>query len=335
MKENVFDCIQELSSSFAHPSWQQTHVQGKVLQRRHMKLAFSRTFVGRVTLQLPREALFADCIPWHYSMWCLSLRRQCMRRGAVSICVCCLHAFDPPLTADLRTPPQKEKHPCSCDDFAKTQSQGTRAMLLVNHAFARVTPAINLSSKTLALLVLTTSSFSPFSSTLPLFGRRTEQAKANLDPRVGPRVAPRVGPRVLPREHPRGLISLFSALQGLPTKHPTKMSTERPTSGRCRGSPVLFSPGLFFDHFWQGTKAPVTKRTVFITSTMNHWKISLARKGCPHVRLGKHRTSPFVDSPLLVSRRLPSRLATMIIMTDQTHKGLKPCSKTQIAISPL
>ena len=71
-------------------------------------------------------------------------------------------------------------------------------------------------------------------------GRRTEQAKANLDPRVGPRVAPRVGPRVAPRvrprepprEHPRGLISLFSALQGLPTKHPTKVSTEGPTSGR-------------------------------------------------------------------------------------------------------
>ena len=68
------------------------------------------------------------------------------------------------------------------------------------------------------------------------FGRRTEQAKANLDPRVGPRVGPRVAPRVRPREppreHPRGLISLFSALQGLPTKHPTKVSTEGPTSGR-------------------------------------------------------------------------------------------------------
>ena len=67
-------------------------------------------------------------------------------------------------------------------------------------------------------------------------GRRTEQAKANLDPRVGPRVGPRVAPRVAPREppreHPRGLISLFSALQGLPTKHPTKVSTEGPTSGR-------------------------------------------------------------------------------------------------------
>ena len=66
--------------------------------------------------------------------------------------------------------------------------------------------------------------------------RRTEQAKANLDPRVGPRVAPRVGPRVaprvLPREHPRGLISLFSALQGLPTKHHTSVPTEGPTSGR-------------------------------------------------------------------------------------------------------
>ena len=33
-------------------------------------------------------------------------------------------------------------------------------------------------------------------------GRRTEQAKANLDPRVGPRVAPRVGPRVAPRVLP-------------------------------------------------------------------------------------------------------------------------------------
>ena len=53
-----------------------------------------------------------------------------------------------------------------------------------------------------------------------------------MGPRVGPRVAPRVRPREPPREHPRGLISLFSALQGLPTKHPTKVSTEGPTSGR-------------------------------------------------------------------------------------------------------
>ena len=33
--------------------------------------------------------------------------------------------------------------------------------------------------------------------------RRTEQAKANFDPRVGPRVAPRVGSRVDPRVHPQ------------------------------------------------------------------------------------------------------------------------------------
>ena len=84
-----------------------------------------------------------------------------------------------------------------------------------------------------------------------LWGWRTEQAKANLDPRVGPRVGPRVAPRVRPREPPRertrGLISLFSALQGLSTKHPTKVSTEGPTSVDGRGSPVLFSPVLFFD----------------------------------------------------------------------------------------
>ena len=67
-----------------------------------------------------------------------------------------------------------------------------------------------------------------------------EQAKAKFDPRVGPLVAPRVGPRVAPqvpprerpREHPRGLISLFSGPRGLPTKYPTRVSTEGPTSGR-------------------------------------------------------------------------------------------------------
>ena len=101
-------------------------------------------------------------------------------------------------------------------------------------------------------------------------GRRTEQAKANLDPRVGPRVAPRVGPRVaprvrprgLPREHPRGLISLFSALQGLPTKHPTKVSTEGWTVGvhlscfhlfcsltKKEPKPKLLSPHIFW---WGG-----------------------------------------------------------------------------------
>ena len=63
---------------------------------------------------------------------------------------------------------------------------------------------------------------------VPNIGRRTEQAKAKFDPRVRPRVAPRVRPREPPREHPRGLISLFSALQGLPMK----VSTKGPTSGR-------------------------------------------------------------------------------------------------------
>ena len=53
-----------------------------------------------------------------------------------------------------------------------------------------------------------------------------------------------------PREHPRGLISLFSALQGLPTKHPTKVSTDG------RGSPVLFSPVLFLDQQKSPRKHP-------------------------------------------------------------------------------
>ena len=83
-------------------------------------------------------------------------------------------------------------------------------------------------------------------------GRRTEQAKANLDPRVGPRVAPRVGPRVdprvrprdrpreRPRQHPRGLISLFSALQGLPQKLPRNVPRRRPR--KCpRKCPVKWS----------------------------------------------------------------------------------------------
>ena len=62
--------------------------------------------------------------------------------------------------------------------------------------------------------------------------RRTEQAKANLDPRVGPRVAPRVDPRERPRERPRqdprGLISLFSALRGLPRKLPRRRPRKCP-----------------------------------------------------------------------------------------------------------
>ena len=75
-------------------------------------------------------------------------------------------------------------------------------------------------------------------------GRRTKQAKANLDPRVGPRVAPQVGPRVdprvrsrdrpreRPRQDPRGLISLFQPFKDShesSTKCPTKASTEVPT----------------------------------------------------------------------------------------------------------
>ena len=67
----------------------------------------------------------------------------------------------------------------------------------------------------------------PLFCTLFNSGRRTEQAKAKSDPWV----APWVRPREPPREHPRGLIPMSSALQGLPTKHPTKVSTEGPTSG--------------------------------------------------------------------------------------------------------
>ena len=86
-------------------------------------------------------------------------------------------------------------------------------------------------------------------------GRRAEHAKAKFDPRV----APRVRPRELPREHPRGLISLFSALQGLPTKHPTKVSTEGATSGlksrpgkpnQRKGQNEKFMNFTHFCEFW-------------------------------------------------------------------------------------
>ena len=71
-------------------------------------------------------------------------------------------------------------------------------------------------------------------------GRRTEQTKANLDPRVGLRVGPRVAPRVGPRERPRGLISLFSAIQGLPRKLPQNVPRRRPR--KCpRKCPVKWS----------------------------------------------------------------------------------------------
>ena len=85
-----------------------------------------------------------------------------------------------------------------------------------------------------------------------VYWRRTEQAKANLDPRVGPRVAPRVGPgvapRVCPREHPRGPISLFSAFKDSPRNLPRRCPRKGPRVDG-RGSPVLFSPVLFFDQF--------------------------------------------------------------------------------------
>ena len=83
-----------------------------------------------------------------------------------------------------------------------------------------------------------------------VLGRRAEQAKARFDPRVGPREAPRECPREPPQEHPRGLISLISALRGLPTKAPTKHPRRCPRKGPRmdgRGSLVLFSPVLFFD----------------------------------------------------------------------------------------
>ena len=60
-------------------------------------------------------------------------------------------------------------------------------------------------------------------------GQRTEQAKANLDPRMGPRVDPRVRPREHPRQDPRGLISLFSGFSRTPTKAPAKRPTRAST----------------------------------------------------------------------------------------------------------
>ena len=88
---------------------------------------------------------------------------------------------------------------------------------------------------------------------LPLIGRRTEQAKANLDPRVGPRehprVGPRVAPRVRPREHPRGLISLFSAFKDSPRNIPRRCVHGRAhewTVGVQKGKKSFFRKG--FEH---------------------------------------------------------------------------------------
>ena len=71
-------------------------------------------------------------------------------------------------------------------------------------------------------------------------GRRTEQAKAHLDPRVDARVRPRERPRERPRQDPRGLISLFSPFQGLPRKLPRNVPRRRPR--KCpRKCPVKWS----------------------------------------------------------------------------------------------
>ena len=89
-----------------------------------------------------------------------------------------------------------------------------------------------------------------------MFGRRTEQAKANLDPREAPRVRPRVDPRVRPRDRPRerprqdtrGLIfPVFSRLRTpQESSHETSHedvhgSAHESVQSRGRGSHVLFS----------------------------------------------------------------------------------------------
>ena len=115
-------------------------------------------------------------------------------------------------------------------------------------------------------------------------GRRTEQAKANLDPRVGPRVAPRVGPqvapRVCPREHPRGLISLFSAFKDSPRNLPRRCPRKGPRVDG-RGSPVLFSPGLFFD------QVPLKARNI---RKKEQWAIPPFLEGRPSKKGGRGNT---------------------------------------------
>ena len=111
-----------------------------------------------------------------------------------------------------------------------------------------------------------------------LSGRRTEQAKANLDPRVGPRVAPRAGPRVdqrvrprdrpreRPRQDPRGLIfPVFSPTRTphessriVPRTHPRKCQRKCPVKWSRSTCPVFTCsvrrPLRFFRHF--GPKGP-------------------------------------------------------------------------------
>ena len=99
-----------------------------------------------------------------------------------------------------------------------------------------------------------------------IHGRRTEQAKAKFDPRVGPRVDPRVRLRERPRHPSRLLICpVFS-----PSRSPHKSSHETSHEGvhrsahesvqsSGRGSLVLFSEDSF--HLFcfsanQGTKKP-------------------------------------------------------------------------------
>ena len=81
-----------------------------------------------------------------------------------------------------------------------------------------------------------------------IIGRRAEQAKANLDPRVVPRVAPRVGPRVGPTSPPtraptRDDFPVFGPFKDSPRNIPRRCPRKGPRVDG-RGSSVLFSPVL-------------------------------------------------------------------------------------------
>ena len=98
----------------------------------------------------------------------------------------------------------------------------------------------------------------------PLYGRRTEQAKASgstSGPTSGPTSAPTRSPTKPPRQDPQGLISLFSVLQGLPRKLPQNVPRRRHGSAHesvvevhlsCLGEVFLLTVGAF----WLAVKLP-------------------------------------------------------------------------------
>ena len=102
--------------------------------------------------------------------------------------------------------------------------------------------------------------------TTTVTGRRTEQAKANLDPRVCPRVCP----RERPRQDTRGL--MFSAVQWLRRKLPRNVPRRRPR--KCPRKCAVKWSSFTCSVFTCSVRRPVTFGSIRVSVQFHYYQFN-------------------------------------------------------------